>query len=100
MSRPVTFVNIIDVDPAQQPEVIALLEEGTEQVISRRPGFVSATILASLDERRVINVARWQRIEDAQATQGDPAAAAYAQRVAAIARPTPGVFTVASETSR
>ena len=47
MSSPVTFVNVIDVDPSKQQEVIDILQEGTENVISRRPGFVSATILAS-----------------------------------------------------
>jgi heme-degrading monooxygenase HmoA len=97
MSSPVTFINVIDVDPSQQQEVVDILTEGTEQVISKRPGFISVTILASLDKSRVINVARWQSLDDAKATQGDPLAAEYAKRAAAIATPNPGVYTVVSE---
>ncbi|NLP85497.1 antibiotic biosynthesis monooxygenase [Microbacterium sp. CFH 90308] len=97
MSSPVTFINVIDVDPSQQQEVIDILQEGTENVISRRPGFVSATILASADGSRVINVARWDSADDVKATQADPVAAEYAKRTAAIATPGPGIYTAVSE---
>jgi heme-degrading monooxygenase HmoA len=97
MSNPVTFINIIDVDPSKQQEVIDILHEGTEQVISKRPGFISVTVLASADKRRVVNIARWESADDAKATQTDPAAAEYAQRTAAIATPSPGIYAVVSE---
>lgn len=97
MSQPVTFVNVIDVDPIKQQEVIDLLVEGTEKVISRRPGFVSVTLLASLDKTRVVNIARWDSAEDVKATQADPEAADYAKRTAAIAQASPGVYTVVGE---
>lgn len=97
MAVPATFINVIDVDPAQQQQVIDLLNEGTEQVISKRPGFVSVTVLASTDRRRVINIARWRSAEDVKATQSDPAAAEYAKRTAEIAAPAPGIFEVVSE---
>jgi heme-degrading monooxygenase HmoA len=96
MSGPVTFINVIDVDPAQQQEVIDLLTEGAERVISQRPGFISATILASADGGRVVNMARWDSVDDIKATQADPAAAEYAKRVAAIATARPSVYTVVS----
>lgn len=97
MSSPVTFINVIDVDPAKQQEVIDILQEGTEKVISRRPGFVSATILASADGSRVINLARWDSVDDVKATQADPATAEYAKRTAAIATTGPGIYTAVSE---
>lgn len=97
MSEPVTFVNVVDVDPAKQQEVIDLLVEGTEKVMSKRPGFISVTLLASLDKSRVINVARWESVEDVKATQSDPAAAEYAKRTAALAQATPGLYTVVGE---
>lgn len=97
MSQPVTFVNVIDVDPIKQQEVIDLLVEGTEKVISRRPGFVSVTLLASLDKTRVVNIARWDSADDVKATQADPEAADYAKRTAAIAQASPGVYTVVGE---
>ena len=97
MPRPVTFLNVIDVDPSRQQEVIDILVEGTEQVISRRPGFRSVTVLASADGSRVVNLARWESADDVRATQADPAAAEYARRTAAIAAPHPGVFAVVAE---
>lgn len=97
MSGPVTFVNVIEVEPATQQEVIDLLVEGAERVMSARPGFLSLTLLASLDGSRVINVARWASAEDVRATQADPAAADYARRTAALARATPGLYTVVRE---
>ncbi|MFY1683351.1 antibiotic biosynthesis monooxygenase family protein [Micromonospora sp.] len=97
MSDPVTFVNVIDVDPSRQQEVIDLLVEGTEKVVSRRPGFVSVTLLASLDRTRVVNVARWRSADDVRATQADPEAAEYARRTAALAQASPGLYTVVGE---
>lgn len=99
MPSPVVFINVIDVEPSRSQEVVEILNEGAEKVISKRPGFISVCLLASFDKSRVINIAHWASIEDAKATQADPAASAYAQRVAAIASPGPGVYSVVSETT-
>lgn len=97
MSIPVTFINIIDVDPSKQQEAIDILREGTEKVISKRPGFISVTILASADKSRVINIARWDSAEDLKGTQADPAAAEFAKRTASIATASPGLYSIVSE---
>lgn len=92
-----TFVNIVDVSPEKQQEVVDLLVEGTEKVISKRPGFVSSEILVSVDRSRVLNIATWENAEAASQTQADPAAARYAQRVAALGTSTPALYTIATE---
>ena len=97
MSDPIAFVNIVEVDPAKQQEVIDLLVEGTQKVMVNRPGFISVTLLASLDKTRVINIARWERAEDVKATQSDPEAAEYAKRTAQIAKANPGLYTLVGE---
>ena len=97
MTSPVTFINVIDVDPSKQQEVISILNEGTERVISKRPGFISVTLLASDDKSRIVNIARWRSADDVRATQADPAAAEYPRRTAAIATPGTGIYTVVSE---
>lgn len=97
MSNPVTFVNVIDVDPSKHQEVVDLLVEGTEKVMTQRQGFISVTLLASLDKTRVINVARWESAEDVKATQADPEAADYARRTAALAEASPGLYAVVGE---
>lgn len=93
----ITFVNVVDVDPARQAELVALLQEGAERVIRHRPGFVSLTLLASADGTRVVNLARWRSADDVRATQADPLAAEYANRTAAIASARPGLYTVAAQ---
>ena len=97
MSDPIAFVNIVEVDPAKQQEVIDLLVEGTQKVMVNRPGVISVTLLASLDKTRVINVARWESAEDVKATQSDPEAAEYAKRTAQIAKANPGLYTLVGE---
>ncbi|MDO8213195.1 antibiotic biosynthesis monooxygenase [Conexibacter sp. CPCC 206217] len=92
-----TFINIIEVDPDRQQELVELLTTGAEEVIRHRPGFVDVTILASLDGARVVNVARWRSPQDVEATQADPAAAEYAKRVAAMAPAAPALYRVAAE---
>lgn len=99
MSNPATFINVIDVDPSKQQELIDVLLEGAGQVISQRPGFLSVRVLASLDGSRVVNIAEWASAGDAKATQSDPAAADYARRAAALGRPSPGVYAVVGEFS-
>lgn len=95
--KDVVFVNVLEVEPARQPEVVRLLKEATESVIRHREGFRSSMILSSLDGARVINVARWQSAEAVRATQSDPSAAEYAKRLQAIAKPGPAVYAIVGE---
>lgn len=97
--KPTTFINVLDVDPERQQELVELLIDGANQVMRHRPGFVRLTILASLDGTRVVNHAQWRSAADVKATQSDPAAAGYAQRTAAIANASPGLYRVAAEIS-
>lgn len=58
-----TMINVFDVEPEQQQQLIQIwLEEGKQ--FERLPGFVSTTLHRSLDGTRVINYAQWQRAED------------------------------------
>lgn len=93
----VTFVNVIEFEPERQSDVLDVLREGAETVISKRPGFLSLTLLASKDNRRIVNIARWRSAEDVRATQADPAAAEFARRTALIATASPGLFDVVAE---
>ncbi|MBO0768957.1 MAG: antibiotic biosynthesis monooxygenase [Solirubrobacterales bacterium] len=92
--QPVTYVNVLDVEPERQQELLDLLTRSIENVIRHRPGHISQTLLASLDGRRVVNIARWASIEDTRATQADPQTAEQAAGVAEIATATPGLYRV------
>lgn len=92
----VTLVNIFDVEPSKQQELVDLLNEGTEKVARTRPGFVSVNILASLDGTRVLNYAQWASQDALKAIQTDPEMGAYAQKTAALAKAAPAVYRVAA----
>ena len=92
-----TFVNFIEVDPSKQTDLIELLKEGTEKVMSKRPGFISVTLLASKDGSHVINIAKWKSAADVKATQSDPVAAEYAKRTATFAKATPALYEIVGQ---
>jgi quinol monooxygenase YgiN len=94
--EPVTLINVFDVDPSKQQELLDLLNEGTEKVIRRLPGFVSVNLLTSNDGTRVVNYAQWRSLEDIKATLADPEAQNYAKRAAELAQAAPHVYSVAS----
>ncbi|MFI1934308.1 antibiotic biosynthesis monooxygenase family protein [Streptomyces sp. NPDC020330] len=92
----VTLVNVFDVDPVKQEELVTVLNEGLEKVFRHRPGFVSAHILASKDGSRVVNYVQWRSAQDIQNTLADPAAQEYARRTGALGKPAPAVYSVVS----
>jgi quinol monooxygenase YgiN len=92
----VTLINVFDVDPSNQHELVRLLTEGAENAIVQRPGFVSVNILASIDGTRVVNYAQWRSQDDLKATMADPAVQDYARRAAQLAQASPHVYSVAA----
>jgi quinol monooxygenase YgiN len=92
--EPVTLINVFDVDPAKQLELVALLTEGTEKVLRHRPGFISVSLLASNDGTRVVNYAQWRSYDDVKASIADPDVQAYARMAAELANATPHVYSV------
>ncbi len=96
---PAIFVNVFEVESDHVDELVALLREGLEEVVSRREGFIAAEVLVDASSNRVINVARWRSVADATATQKDPAAASFAARAAAlVSSARPGIFGIGYST--
>jgi quinol monooxygenase YgiN len=92
--EPVTLINVFDVDASKQQELVSLLDEGAENVIQHRPGFVSVNVLASNDGTRVVNYAQWGSLDAVKATMADPEVQSYANRAAELAQATPHVYSV------
>jgi heme-degrading monooxygenase HmoA len=61
-----TMINVFDVEPEKQKQLIDIWQEEGRK-FEAWPGFVSAALHRSLDGKRVINYAQWQRAEDWQA---------------------------------
>jgi quinol monooxygenase YgiN len=56
----VTMINVFTVPPAECERLIEILADGIQRTTSRQPGFISATIHASLDGTRVANYTQWE----------------------------------------
>src|SRR5690606_24256186 len=55
-----TLINVYEVEPERQAELVKALSESTERVIRHQPGFMSVSIHSSLDGSRVANYAQWE----------------------------------------
>ena len=78
----ITLINIFAVNPENQQRLVAVLEEGTEAIMSKRAGYISASLHVSKDGRRVINYSQWKSVKDIEAMRQDPDVGPYMRRVA------------------
>ncbi len=59
-----TLINTFTVEPENQERLMEILDDATKNVMSRLPGFVSASLHMSLDKTRIANYAQWRSEED------------------------------------
>jgi len=81
----ITLINVFTVDPANQQALVDLLVEATETTMSRQPGYVSASIHASLDGTRVTNYAQWRSREEFEAIFSNPEVRPHMEEAARLA---------------
>jgi quinol monooxygenase YgiN len=81
-----TLVSVFTLEPDKQPEVLALLHEGTETMFSKMPGWISTNLLKSKDGRQVVIYSQWRDARDIDAFRQDPRMKPYFQRFAALAK--------------
>jgi heme-degrading monooxygenase HmoA len=92
-----TLINIYEVEPGKQAELVKFLSEGTDKMFRHLRGFVSVSIHSSVDGTRVVNYAQWRSKEDVHRVMKNPDAQALAKRAASIAKSvSPAVYQVAS----
>jgi hypothetical protein len=73
------------VEPNRAEELLEELSTATREVMSGRPGFVSANLHLSADRRHVANYAQWRSQDDLEAMMADPLARGHMAGAAAIA---------------
>jgi heme-degrading monooxygenase HmoA len=96
----VTLINVYEVAPERQAELVRLLEEATDGVMRHLPGFVSANIHRSLDGKHVANYAQWATREDFERMLANPQAEVHRRQFAAIAKGASPVLYQLSSTHR
>ena len=64
-----SFTQLIEfeIEPHQQPALVSALSRQTERLAQGYSGFLSASIQASDDGRRVLNYLQWRSREDGEA---------------------------------
>ncbi|HYY45753.1 MAG TPA: antibiotic biosynthesis monooxygenase family protein [Candidatus Angelobacter sp.] len=90
----VTLINVFTVTPENQERLIQVLDDATEAVMRKLPGFISANIHRSLDGTRVTNYAQWESRRAFEAMLADPAARPHMQAAAALASYEPHLYEV------
>jgi quinol monooxygenase YgiN len=90
----VTLINVFTVKPADQRQLLELLQRATETSVRHAPGFISASLHRGLDGTKVTMYAQWRSVEDYQAMRENPAPLPYLQQALAIARFEPGMYEV------
>jgi heme-degrading monooxygenase HmoA len=81
----ITLINVFTVAPDKQDALVAQLARATEEVMKGMPGFVSTSILSSVDGTRVTNYAQWRTQHDFENMLKDPRARAQMTESAALA---------------
>jgi quinol monooxygenase YgiN len=81
-----TLVNVFTVEPGKQPEVLALLQEGTDTMFSKRPGWISTNVLKSRDGKQIVVYSQWQDANDIAAFRQDPRMKPYFERFGELAK--------------
>lgn len=84
--RRVTVITSLTVDPGTQDRLLALILQGTEEVVRPLPGFLSSTVLRSLDGHRVTIATDWASAEAFESAARSLAMAPLFQEIGALAR--------------
>jgi heme-degrading monooxygenase HmoA len=92
----ITLINVLEVPPEREAELVEILEKATDEVIRHLPGFVSANIHRSADKKHVANYAQWRSMEDFERMLANPDAQAHIRDATAIAKAAPFVYHVHS----
>jgi len=96
-----TLVNVYEVEPEKQANLIGLLSEITEGTIRHQPGFISVCIHCSLDGTKVVNYSQWTSKEKFQAFMTKPETQAQLKKFAVLAKSvSPALYTVSAVHSK
>lgn len=80
-----TLINILTVEPEDQPKLIKLLHENMDNVVTRLDGWISTSFIATDDRRRVAIYSQWRDLAAVEAMQTNPDMVAYFPRIATLA---------------
>ena len=82
----ITLIDVLDVDPKNQDELIRILTEATDKILKHLPGFISSNIHKSIDGRRVTSYEQWDNKQHIDAMYKNPEVEKYIHQAIGIAK--------------
>jgi quinol monooxygenase YgiN len=79
------LLNILTVDPSNQGRLLEMLRDNTDMVIRTLDGWISTTLIASADGKRVVIQSQWRDAAAVAAMRSNPRMVAYFPKLAALA---------------
>jgi quinol monooxygenase YgiN len=83
--RHLVLINTFTVEPSKADDLLEALSRATKDIMSHRPGFISANLHISPDRKHIANYAQWRSKDDLDAMMKDPTAQAHMKESAALA---------------
>jgi catechol 2,3-dioxygenase-like lactoylglutathione lyase family enzyme/quinol monooxygenase YgiN len=80
-----TLLNTFTVEPENAERLLQALRNATEEIFRHQPGFISANLHISHDQRRVVNYAQWRSKQDYVTMSKQPEVRAHMKQAAALA---------------
>lgn len=80
-----TLINVFTVEPENQPRLLELLRQNTDDVITKLDGWRSTSIIAAANPRKVMIYSQWRDLAAIEAMRTHPEMTAYFPRISAIA---------------
>jgi quinol monooxygenase YgiN len=80
-----TLINTLTVEPENQQQLIELLRDCTENVVTQLDGWISTSFIAATDQRHVVIYSQWRDVVSVEAMQANPDMLAYFPKFAALA---------------
>jgi len=92
----VTIINVFEVEPQKQDELVELLERSAVEVMQYLDGFISSNIHRGIDGKHVATYAQWARHEDFEAMLAHPKVQEHVRMANAIGHSAPVLYRVVS----
>jgi heme-degrading monooxygenase HmoA len=81
-----TLINLFNVEPKDQEELINILKAGAANILSKQPGYISSSVHRSKDGKHAVVYSQWQSQQDFEAVRKNPAIGQYFARLRQIAQ--------------
>jgi heme-degrading monooxygenase HmoA len=80
-----TLINLFNVEPENQEELVNILKGGAADLLSKQPGYISSSVHRSKDRKHALVYSQWRNQEDFEAVRTNSALQQYFARVREIA---------------